>query len=86
MRAIVMLILMLGAAGCTEATASRIDERTFAINGPSMGIITDAPNQRLAMRLCPKGFRILDSSTHAGGPDRATDNPDRTTIWTIRCI
>lgn len=86
MRAMVMLGIMLALGGCTQATASRVDERTFKIDGPAMGIASDAPNRRLADRLCPKGFRVLDSRTHAGGPDRATDSTDRMTIWMIRCI
>jgi hypothetical protein len=86
MRALVIVIVMLLVAACSQATASRVDERTFRIDGPAMGIVSDAPNQRLANRLCPKGYRVLDSRTHAGGPDRATDSTDRMTIWTIRCI
>jgi hypothetical protein len=86
MRAVVMLVILLAVGGCTQATASRVDERTFKIDGPAMGIATDAPNRRLAERICPKGFRVLDSSTHAGGPDRATDSTDRMTVWMIRCI
>ena len=86
MRALVMVFVMLLVAACSQATASRVDERTFRIDGPAMGIVSDAPNQRLANRLCPKGYRVLDSRTHAGGPDRATDSTDRMTIWTIRCI
>jgi hypothetical protein len=86
MRALVMVFVALLVAACTQATASRVDERTFRIDGPAMGIVSDAPNQRLANRLCPKGYRVLDSSTHAGGPDRATDSTDRMTVWTIRCI
>jgi hypothetical protein len=86
MRALVMVFVMLLVAACSQATASRVDERTFRIDGPAMGIVSDAPNQRLANRLCPKGYRVLDSRTHAGGPDRATDSTDRMTVWTIRCI
>jgi hypothetical protein len=86
MRALVMVFVMLLVAACSQATASRVDERTFRIDGPEMGFVSDAPNQRLANRLCPKGYRVLDSRTHAGGPDRATDSTDRMTIWTIRCI
>jgi len=86
MRALVMVFVMLLVAACSQATASRVDERTFRIDGPEMGIVSDAPNQRLANRLCPKGYRVLDSRTHAGGPDRATDSTDRMTVWTIRCI
>lgn len=76
----------LGLAGCTEATASRVDERTFKIEGPQMGIMSDAPNRRVASRVCPKGYRVLDSESHKGGPDRVTDDADTMTVWTIRCI
>jgi len=86
MRALVMVPILCLVAACTEATASRVDERTFKINGPEMGLASDAPNQRLANRLCPKGYRVIESRTQAGGPDRATDSTDRMTIWTIRCI
>jgi hypothetical protein len=40
----------------------------------------------MASRVCPKGYRVLDTATHKGGPDRATDNSDSMTTWTIRCI
>jgi hypothetical protein len=85
MRFLPLLALLLLAA-CTEATASRIDEKTFRIEGPSMGVITDAPNRRLANRVCPKGYRVIDSVSHKGGPDRVTDDSDTMTAWTIRCI
>ena len=31
------------------------------------------PNRRLAAGSVPKGYRVLYSETHKGGPDRATD-------------
>jgi hypothetical protein len=77
---------MLLLAACTEATASRVDERTFRIEGPGMGMVSDAPNRRVANRICPKGYRVIDSATHRGGADRATDETNSMTIWTIRCI
>ena len=83
--AVLLLILPLLAA-CTEATASRVDERTFRVEGPPMAINSDGPNKRLATRICPKGYRVLDSETHKGGLDRATDEDLPMTIWTIRCI
>jgi predicted secreted protein len=85
MRSVLLLVLVLLAA-CTESTASRVDDRTFRIQGPEMGMISDVPNQRVAARVCPKGYRVIDSTTHRGGVDRATDNTDPMTIWTIRCI
>ena len=89
MRAVILVLALGLLAGCTEATASRVDERTFKIEGPPLGISSEAPNQRLANRLCPKGYRIVDSAAHRGGPDRAAyeaGDAGVTTIWTIRCI
>jgi hypothetical protein len=85
MRSAIFLVV-LALAACTEATASRLDERTFKIQGPELGTATDAPNQRLANRLCPRGYRVLDSESHRGGTDRVTDSTDIMTVWTIRCI
>jgi hypothetical protein len=88
MRFLPFLLLLLLPA-CTEATASKVDERTFRIEGPAMSMLSDAPNRRLATRICPKGYRVLDSETHRGGPDRAAyeaGDLDSTTTWTIRCI
>jgi hypothetical protein len=85
MRPAIFLVALLLAA-CTEATASRVDERTFKIQGPELGTASDAPNQRLANRLCPRGYRVLDTKSNKGGSDRVTDSTDIMTTWTIRCI
>ena len=50
-------LLVFAAAGlnaCTEAFGSRLDERTFRIEGPEVPGGSDAPNRRLAEKLCPK--------------------------------
>ena len=86
MRPVILVLAMLLLAACTEATASRVDERTFRIEGPSMGVVSDAPNRRVANRICPKGYRVVDADTHRGGPDRATNESNPMTVWTIRCI
>jgi hypothetical protein len=86
MRPVILVLALLLLAACTEATASRVDERTFRIEGPSMGVISDAPNRRVANRLCPKGYRVVDSESHKGGPDRAIDESNPMTVWTIRCL
>lgn len=85
MRSLLVLVLLLLAA-CTESTASRVDERTFRVEGPAVPGGAEGPNRRLAERLCPKGYRVLDSESHRGGPDRVIDNPDIMTSWTIRCL
>jgi hypothetical protein len=75
-------------AACTaQGSAIRLDERTFAIHGPGMPGGSDAPNQRMAARLCPNGYRILDSVERKNSPDGIQDQIGRTfTDWTIRCL
>jgi hypothetical protein len=82
-----LLLVVLALAGCTEATASRLDERTFAIAGPGVPGGSDAPNRRLASRLCPKGYRVLKSVEHQNTPDLAREEVGGVfTNWTIRCL
>jgi hypothetical protein len=81
-----LLVALLALAACTESTSTRVDERTFRVEGPSMGVSSDAPNRRLANRLCPKGYRVIESESHKGGPDRAIDEPNPMTVWTVRCL
>jgi hypothetical protein len=73
-------------AACTQATASRVGERTYKIEGPPIASESTGPNRRLASRICPKGYLVLDSETHKGGMDRATDGNLPVTTWRIRCI
>ena len=89
MRALLLIGLVLLVAACTESSASRIDERTFRIEGPPVPGGAEGPNRRLAERVCPRGYRIMDQESHRGGPDRATyeaGDSGTTTIWTIRCL
>jgi len=75
-----------GLAGCTEAIATRLDERTYLIEGPGVPGGSEGPNRREASRMCPKGYRILEEETHRGGPNRYTDQPGVYTNWRIRCL
>jgi hypothetical protein len=83
-RALVLSVLVL--VGCVKSEASRIDDRTFRIDGPGVPGGSETPNRRLAERLCPKGYRVLSQESHKGGPDRAIDDADTTTVWMIRCL
>ena len=87
MRPLFLLLLVLLLPACTEAAASRVGERTFRIEDSGVPGGSEGPNKRQAARVCPKGYRVLDSESHKGGADRATDDHDTTvTVWTIRCI
>jgi hypothetical protein len=70
-------------AACTQSFASRIDSRTFRIEGPDIPGGSDVPNERLAARLCPQGYRVLDSVSHKLDPQASGGI---TTFWTIRCL
>jgi hypothetical protein len=80
-------LIALALAACTESEASRIGDRTYRIDSPSVAGGVEGPNRRLANQLCPGGYRVLTSESHKGGPDRAiADDFGITTIWTIKCI
>jgi hypothetical protein len=83
---VLAIIVLLALAACTEATASRIDNRTFRIEGPGIPGGSDAPNQRAAARQCPNGYRVLDSIENRNSPDNYRDESGVFTIWTIRCL
>lgn len=88
-------ILVLAAlTGCSAATASKVDSRTFSINGPIVAGGSEGPDRRLAEKICPKGFRVLSSSSFAGGATSINDrgahadmeNSGVSTNWIIRCL
>ncbi len=68
-------------AGCVQSVASRIDERTFRIEGPEVPGGSDVPNQRTAAKLCPRGYRVLDESRYKRDFQSAL-----ATFWTVRCL
>ncbi len=86
MRLFLLLLSLLALAGCTEATASRVDARTFRIEGPGLPAELSVPDQRVAARLCPKGYRLLDQLVLRNTPDGIRDEPGMFTNWTIRCL
>jgi len=83
---LVYLCLVLALAGCTEATSTRLDSRTFKIEGPGIPGGSTAPNRRVAARVCPKGYRVLEEIERRNSPDGYSDQPGIFTNWTIRCL
>lgn len=83
---LVLLLAILALAGCSQATATRIDAHTYQINGPGIPGGSTVPNQRLASRICPGGYRVLHQLVRRNSPDGASDEPGTFTNWTIRCI
>jgi phage-related protein len=87
MRYLLLLVaIVLAGCGVNQSSATRINERTWRIVSPEVPGGAEMPNQRLAQQLCPGGYRKLTEDAHKGGPDRATDEQDITTIWTIKCL
>jgi hypothetical protein len=88
------LLLLAMLAGCSEATASKVGAGTYSINGPIVAGGSEGPDQRLAQKICPKGFRIIDKTAFVGGATSLSDrgahadmeNPGVSTNWMIRCL
>ena len=77
-----VLLAPAGLACCTaNSFATRIDDRTFRIEGPGVPGGVEAPNRRVAERVCPGGYRVLDSTRFKRDPDEGTF-----TNWVIRCL
>ena len=80
------MIALLLLPACTQATASRIDNRTFRVEGPGTPGGSTAPNRRLARKICPRGYRVLNQEVSRNSPDGYSEEPGIFTNWTIRCI
>jgi hypothetical protein len=82
-----LLIWMLALAACSaESSLSKIDSRTYVIESAGIPGGSEAPNRRLAERVCPGGYRILDKTVHRNTPNRYHEEPGVFTDWTIRCL
>jgi hypothetical protein len=88
---LLMAILLLAPTGLTccgtmQSQATKIDDRTFKIEGPGVPGGAEAPNRRLAERICPGGYRVLDSQRFKDSGGDFGDSHDTHTNWTIRCL
>ena len=81
-----LVIVILALTACTESSISRVDSRTFTIGSAGIPGGSEAPNRRLAERVCPGGYRVVDKTVHQNTPDRYRDEPGIFTNWTIRCL
>jgi hypothetical protein len=73
-------------AGCTEAKVTPTGDRTFRIEGPGIPGGSTVPNQRMAARACPDGYRVLNEVVRRNSPDGYSEEPGVFTNWTIRCL
>jgi hypothetical protein len=81
-----LVLVNVGFVSCTpQSFATKIDDRTFRIEGPGVPGGAEAPNRRQAERVCPGGYRVLDSTRSKEG---CTDGciAAISTTWVIRCL
>jgi hypothetical protein len=78
-----VLLEFAGLASCTamQSSATKVDDRTYKIEGPGVPGGAEAPNRRTAERICPGGYRVLDSTRFKVDPAEGTY-----TNWVIRCL
>jgi hypothetical protein len=81
------LVLVLAIAGCSQATVSKLDYRTFKVQDSGVPGGSTAPNRRVAGQICPNGYRVLDERVRNGTRDGySEDRGEVFTTWTIRCL
>jgi hypothetical protein len=86
-RMMLLLAIAAGLAGCTEATANSLGNHTYLIQGPGVPGGSTAPDQRVASKLCPDGYRVVKSDSRNNTPDGYSYEPNGVyTNWTIRCL
>ena len=76
---------LISCAGTFQSSATKIDDRTFRIEGPAVPGGVEAPNRRAAERVCPGGYRVLDSTRHKEGCSDGCSG-GISTNWVIRCL
>ena len=82
-----LLLIPAALASCAAMTASatKIDDRTFRVEGPEVPGGVEAPNRRVAERVCPGGYRVLGTTRSKEGCSDGC-NAAITTNWVIRCL
>lgn len=80
----VALGLLSGCGG--DLAAVQVADRTYRIEGPGLPSTSTAPNKKLAQRVCPLGYRVLDQTVRRNSPDGIREEVGMFTTWTIRCI
>ena len=84
---IALLLMSAGLAACAppQSSATKVDDRTYKIEGPGVPGGAEAPNRRLALRICPGGYRVLESTRSKEGCADGCD-ASISTNCVIRCL
>ena len=81
------LVVVLAIAGCTTATISKLDYRTYKIQDSGVPGGSSAPNRRVAEQICPNGYRVLDQRERRNTRDGYSEDVGQVfTTWTVRCL
>ena len=82
-----LLLAPIALVSCTaNSFATKVDDRTYRIEGPGVPGGADAPNRRVAERVCPGGYRVLDSTRHKESQGGEGGSAEIYTNWVIRCL
>jgi hypothetical protein len=83
------LLVVLALSGCfpEEPTATPAGYRTYQLQGAGVPGGSTDPDRRMAQRLCPDGYRVLDEVVRRNTPDGYSEARGEVfTNWTIRCL
>jgi len=78
-------LVLVSCGSATKAGATKIDDRTYRVEGPEVPGGAEAPNRRTAERVCPGGYRVLDSTRSKEGCSDGCSS-GISTNWVIRCL
>jgi hypothetical protein len=81
----VLLLLVPGMLSCSTNSSSSKPDRTYTIEGSAVPGGAEAPDRVLAERVCPGGYRVIDSTRHKEGNTDGSVGAISTT-WVIRCL
>jgi hypothetical protein len=83
-----LVLAQVGLVSCAaqSSSASKLDDRTFKIEGPGVPGGAEAPNRRTAERVCPGGYRVLDQQRFKANSGEFAGDSTTYTNWVIRCL
>ena len=83
-----LVLAQVGLVSCAaqSSSASKVDDRTFKIEGPGVPGGAEAPNRRTAERVCPGGYRVLDQQRFKAASGEFAGDSTTYTNWVIRCL
>ena len=83
-----LVLVNAGLVSCAaqSSSAMKVDDRTFKIEGPGVPGGANAPNRRMAERVCPGGYRVLDQQRFKDDSQGLGGDSAVYTNWVIRCL